>query len=175
MSVEIAAVGAQRPFVLEALEKEFVVHKLYGEPDIKAALGPAAERIRGAVSNGMAGLPTAAIEAMPNLEICAINGVGLETTDLEFAKERGIVVATAPVLYDDVSDLAVVLAMSACRLIAAADRGVRDGQWLKGRLAAGRMVSRQRAGIRGVGRMGLGLSEGGQGVGGGVGYVGGGA
>jgi lactate dehydrogenase-like 2-hydroxyacid dehydrogenase len=170
MSVEIAAVGAQRPFVLEALEKEFVVHKLYGEPDIKAALGSAAERIRGAVSNGMAGLPTAAIEAMPNLEICAINGVGLETTDLEFAKERGIVVATAPVLYDDVSDLAVVLAMSACRQIAAADRFVRDGQWLKGRMAAGRKFSRKRAGILGLGRIGMALSERLQGFGMTIGY-----
>ncbi len=170
MSVEIAAVGAQRPFVLEALEKEFVVHKVFGQPDIAAALGPAAERVRGAVSNGMAGLPTAAIQALPNLEICAINGVGLETTDLKLAKERGIVVATAPVLYDDVSDLAVVLAMSACRQIAAADRFVRAGQWLQGRMAPGRKFSRKRAGILGLGRIGMALSERLQGFGMTIGY-----
>jgi hypothetical protein len=29
MSVEIAAIGVQRPFVLEALEQEFVVHKVW--------------------------------------------------------------------------------------------------------------------------------------------------
>jgi hydroxypyruvate reductase len=159
MSVEIAAVGAQRPFVLEALEREFVVHKVYDVPDIAAALGDAAGRVRGAVSNGMAGLPTAAIEALPNLEICAINGVGLETTDLKLAKERGIVVATAPVLYDDVSDLAVVLAMAACRRIVLADKYVRSGQWLRGRMPAAHKFSGKRAGILGLGRIGTALAR----------------
>lgn len=170
MSVEIAAVGAQRPFVLEALEREFTVHKVFDVPDIAAALGPAAERVRGAVSNGMAGLPTKAIEALPNLEICAINGVGLETTDLKLAKERGIVVATAPVLYDDVSDLAVVLAMTACRRIVEADKFLRAGQWLKGRMPPARKFSRKRAGILGLGRIGMALSQRLQGFGMTIGY-----
>jgi hydroxypyruvate reductase len=159
MSVEIAAVGAQRPFVLEALEREFVVHKVHDKPDIAAALGDAAERVRGAVSNGMAGLSTAAIEALPNLEICAINGVGLETTDLALARQRGIVVATAPVLYDDVSDLAVVLAMTACRRIVQADKYVRAGKWLQGRMPAANKFSRKRAGILGLGRIGTALAQ----------------
>ena len=64
-------------------------------------------------------------------------GVGLEKTDLTLAKARGIVVTTTPVLYDDVSDLAVILGMTACRRIAAADRFVRSGQWLQGRMRAG--------------------------------------
>jgi hydroxypyruvate reductase len=170
MTVEIAAVGAQRPFVLEALEREFTVHKVFDVPDIAAALGPAAGRVRGAVSNGMAGLPTKAIEALPNLEICAINGVGLETTDLKLAKERGIVVATAPVLYDDVSDLAVVLAMTACRRIVEADKFLRSGQWLKGRMQPARKFSRKRAGILGLGRIGMALSQRLQGFGMTIGY-----
>jgi hydroxypyruvate reductase len=61
MSVEIAAIGVQRPFVLEALEQEFVVHKVWEAPDRAAALRPVAQRIRGAVSNAMAGLPGALI------------------------------------------------------------------------------------------------------------------
>jgi hydroxypyruvate reductase len=170
MPVEIAAVGAQRPFVLEALEREFVVHKVFDVPDIAAALGPAAERVRGAVSNGMAGLTTAAIQALPNLEICAINGVGLETTDLKLAKERGIVVATAPVLYDDVSDLAVVLAMTACRRIVEADKFLRAGRWLEGRMPPAKKFSRKRAGIVGLGRIGMALSQRLQGFGMTIGY-----
>lgn len=157
--IEIAAVGAQRPFVAEALEREFILHKVFDVPDIKAALGPAAERIRGAVGNGMAGLSTAAIEAMPNLEICAINGVGLETTDVALAKQRGIVVATAPVLYDDVSDTGIVLAMSACRRIVQADRFVRSGQWLQGRMPPAQKFSGKRAGIVGLGRIGMALAQ----------------
>jgi len=157
--VEIAAVGAQRPFVAEALEQEFILHKVFDVPDIKAALGPAAERIRGAVGNGMQGLSTEAIHAMPNLEICAINGVGLETTDLALAKERGIVVATAPVLYDDVSDTAVFLAMCACRRVVQADRHVRSGQWLQGRMPPAQKFSGKRAGIVGLGRIGVALAQ----------------
>jgi hydroxypyruvate reductase len=158
MSVEIAAIGAQRPFVLEALEQEFVVHKVWEAPDRAAALRPVAQRIRGAVSHAMAGLPGAVIEALPNLEICAINGVGLETTDLALAKKRGVVVTTTPVLYDDVADLAVILALCACRRIVEADRFVRAGRWLQGWMEQARKFSGTRAGILGLGRIGMALA-----------------
>ena len=39
MSVEIAAIGVQRPVVLEALEQEFVGHKVWEAPDRAAACG----------------------------------------------------------------------------------------------------------------------------------------
>ncbi len=158
MSVEIAVIGALRPFVHEALEREFVVHKAWDAADKAAVLGPVAERIRGVVTHAMIGLPTAVIETLPNLEICAINGVGLETTDLALAKERGIVVTTTPVLYDDVADLGVILAMCACRRIVESDRFVRAGRWLEGRMALGRKFSGKRAGILGLGRIGTALA-----------------
>jgi len=158
MPVEIAVIGPQRPFVLEALEREFTVHNVLAEPDKVTALRPVAERIRGVVSNAMVGLPATIIEALPNLEVCANMGVGLETTDLDLARQRGVVVTTTPVLYDDVADLGVILAMCACRRIAEADRFVRAGHWLKGRMALGRKFSGKRAGILGLGRIGLALA-----------------
>jgi lactate dehydrogenase-like 2-hydroxyacid dehydrogenase len=170
MSVEIAVIGPQRPFVLETLEREFVVHKVFDAPDKAAALQPVAGRIRGVVTNAMAGLPPTTIEALPNLEICAIMGVGLEKTDLTLAKARGIVVTTTPVLYDDVSDLAVILGMTACRRIAAADRFVRSGQWLQGRMAPAQKFSGKRAGILGLGRIGTALCARLQGFGMTIGY-----
>jgi len=157
MPVEIAVIGPQRPFVLEALQREFTVHNAIDAPDKAAALQPAAERIRGVVTNAMAGLPSAVIEALPKLELCAIMGVGLERTDLVLAKERRVVVTTTPVLYDDVSDLAVILGMAACRRIAAADRYVRSGQWLQGRMPPAQKFSGKRAGILGLGRIGTAL------------------
>ncbi len=159
MTIEIAAIGAQRPTVLAALEQEFVLHKVWDAPDLKAALAPHAERIRGAVSHGMVGLPTAAIEALPKLEICAINGVGLETTDLALARQRGIAVTITPVLYDDVADLAILLGMAACRRLAEADRYVRAGKWLEGRMDLGRKFSGKRAGIMGIGRIGQAVAK----------------
>lgn len=158
MTVEIAAVGAQRPFVLETLEQKFVVHKVWEAPDKAGALRPVAGRIRGVVTNAMAGLSGGLIEALPNLEICAIMGVGLETTDLAAARARGVVVTTTPVLYDDVADLGVILAMAACRRIAEADRFVRQGRWLKSRMEPGRKFSGKRAGILGLGRIGMALA-----------------
>jgi hydroxypyruvate reductase len=158
MSVEIAVIGMQRPFVLEALNNEYQVHNVLSAQDKVAALRPVAERIRGVATNAMTGLPAAMIEALPKLEICAIMGVGLETTDLARARERGIVVTTTPVLYDDVADLGVVLAMCAARRIVAADRFVRAGRWLEGRMDPGRKFSGKRAGILGLGRIGTALA-----------------
>ena len=158
MSVEIAVIGPQRPFVLEALQREFTVHDVIAEPDKIAALRPAAARIRGVVTNAMTGLSADLIEALPNLEICAIMGVGLETTDLAAARGRGVVVTTTPVLYEDVADLGVILALCACRRIVEADRFVRSGRWLQGRIAPARKFSGKRAGILGMGRIGTALA-----------------
>lgn len=152
--VEIALVGGQRPAVIEALEREFKLHHVYAEPDPLGALRTVGPRVRGAASHGMAGLSRAQIELMPNLEICAINGVGLETTDLALCRSRGIVVAIAPVLYDDVADLAIALALAACRRIAQGDRLVRSGKWGPERLPLGRKLTGMRAGLIGLGRIG---------------------
>jgi lactate dehydrogenase-like 2-hydroxyacid dehydrogenase len=158
MSIEIAVIGPQRPFVLEALEREYTVHNAIEEADKVAALRPAAARIRGVVTNAMTGLSAHVIETLPKLEICAIMGVGLETTDLGAARERRVVVTTTPVLYDDVADLGVILALCACRRIVEADRFVRSGRWLQGRMAAAHKFSGKRAGILGLGRIGMALA-----------------
>jgi len=158
MSVEIAVIGPQRPLVLEALTKEYQVHNVIEAPDKIAALKPVAERLRGVVTNAMTGLSAEMIDALPKLELCAIMGVGLETTNLPRARDRGIVVTTTPVLYDDVADLAVILGMCAARRIAAADRFVRSGRWLEGRIAPAQKFSGKRAGILGLGRIGTSLA-----------------
>jgi lactate dehydrogenase-like 2-hydroxyacid dehydrogenase len=158
MPVEIAVIGAQRPFVLEALKSEFQVHDLIDAKDKVAALQPLGERIRGVATNAMTGFSADVMAALPKVEICTIMGVGLETTNLDKARERGITVTTTPVLYDDVSDLGVILAMCACRRIAAADRFVRSGRWLEGRMPPARKFSRKRAGILGLGRIGNALA-----------------
>lgn len=153
--VEIALVGAQRPATLAALAESFAVHAVHTAPDMLAALRELGPRVRGVASHGMAGLSRAQIEALPNLEICAINGVGLETTDIAACRERGIVVTTAPVLYDDVADLALALALAACRRIPQGDRFVRGGQWARERFGLGRKLTGMRAGIVGLGRIGM--------------------
>ena len=67
-------------------------------------------------------------------------------------------VTTTPVLYDDVADLGVVLALCACRRIVEADRFVRAGRWLQGRIEPAHKFSGKRAGILGLGRIGTALA-----------------
>jgi hydroxypyruvate reductase len=153
--VELAFIGAQQPPVQQELERRFVVHKVYAESDPFAALAKVGHRIRGAVGHGMAGLTRRHIELMPNLEVCALNGVGLETSDLPAIRERGIVLTTTPVLFDDVADLAILLALGCCRQISLADRFVRSGRWGAERLRLGRKLTGMRAGVLGLGRIGI--------------------
>jgi hydroxypyruvate reductase len=152
--VEIAVIGWQSAEVIEALTKGFAVHQVYAEANPLAALDAVGPRIRGAVGHGMAGLTRAHMGRMPNLEIFAICGVGLETTDLAACRERGVTVTTATVLFDDVADLAVGLALAVFRQLPRADRHVKEGHWEKGRMALGRKLSGSRAGIAGLGRIG---------------------
>jgi hydroxypyruvate reductase len=153
--VELALIGGQQPFVLEELKSRFKIHSVYAEASPFAALERIGSSIRGAVGHGMAGLTRRHIELMPKLEICALNGVGLETSDLPAIRERGIKLTTTPVLFDDVADLAVSLALSCCRQIPLADRFVRSQQWEKERLPLGRKLTGLRVGILGLGRIGI--------------------
>jgi lactate dehydrogenase-like 2-hydroxyacid dehydrogenase len=153
--IEIALIGGQRPWVIEALEKRFKLHHVYAEPDPLAALKEIGPRIRGAAGHGMAGLTRAHMDLMPNIEICALNGVGLETSDVAAARERGVVITTAPVLFDDVADIAIGLALATCRKIVEGDRFVRAGKWSAGRFSLGRKLTGMRAGIIGLGRIGI--------------------
>jgi lactate dehydrogenase-like 2-hydroxyacid dehydrogenase len=157
--IEIALIGAQRPWVVEALQQRFKLHHVYAEPDPLAALKEIGPRIRGAAGHGMAGLTRVHMELMPNIEICALNGVGLETSDVAAARERGVVITTAPVLFDDVADIAIALALATCRRIAEGDRFVRAGKWSSGRFALGRKLTGMRAGIIGLGRIGIEIAQ----------------
>src|SRR5215472_7313611 len=139
--VELALIGALEPFLRNELQRRFTVHEIWADPDPFSALAPVGSRIRGAVGHGMAGLTQRHLELMPKLEICALNGVGLETSDVAAIRQRGVVLTTTPVLFDDVADLAIALALACCRQIARADRFVRNGGWLSGRLSPGRKLT----------------------------------
>lgn len=152
---ELALLVTLPPWVTENLERRYLLHAVHAEVDPVAALRACGGSIRGAITGGMAGLPRAWLDLMPALEICAINGVGLETTDLAACRERGVVVTTAPVLFEDVADLAVALALAACRRIPHAHRFVAEGSWLRERMVPGRRFSGKRAGLIGLGRIGM--------------------
>ena len=153
--IEIALVGALRPALVDELASRYTLHHVYKEADRTEALRKLGPRIRGVVGHGMAGLTGEQVEALPNVEILSIHGVGLEATDMSACRRHNVTVTTTPVLFDDVADLAIALGLAVCRKIPESDRYVRSGAWMDARMAPARKFSGQRAGVLGLGRIGL--------------------
>jgi lactate dehydrogenase-like 2-hydroxyacid dehydrogenase len=156
---ELAVVSFHREYVINELGRDFTLHPVGSPEKVVEELGPAAARVRGVVTSPMVGVSAELMEALPKLEIAALFGVGLERADLDHARNRGIVVTTTPVLYEDVADLAVVLAMDVSRQVSASDRWVRAGKWPGRVFPPARRFSGKRAGILGMGRIGRMLSR----------------
>ena len=70
------------------------------------------------------------MDALPNLKGIVRYGVGVDTIDLQAAKERGIQVANVPdYCIDEVSDHAVALALTLVRKTALSDRRIKSGDF----------------------------------------------
>jgi lactate dehydrogenase-like 2-hydroxyacid dehydrogenase len=138
------------------LARDFTVHYLPAKADEHAAfLRPIADKVRFLQTTGAFGASAAFMDLLPKLEIIASVSVGMDTIDLAHAKKRGIRVTNTPdVLNDCVADLAIGLMIAAARRLAASDRYVRDGKWLKGNMPITSRVSRKRLGIVGLGKIG---------------------
>jgi hydroxypyruvate reductase len=133
---------------------------LFNEPDKAASVARVAPRIRAIVTGGGSGASNELVDALPALEIIAINGIGTDAVDLERARARGIRVTTTPdVLTDDVADTAIVLLLAVTRRVCVNDRFVREGKWLKGGAKLGHTASRKRLGILGLGRVGRAIAR----------------
>lgn len=152
--------SAVRPEIQEALNQRYTVHQYatLAEPD--AWLADHAGEIDGVVTGGHNGIPRALMQALPNLKIIAINGVGYDRIDLDVAKQRGVRVTNTPdVLTDDVADLAVGLTLSVMRRLHHAHGHVTAGRWPGAEMPLARKVSGKRFGILGLGRIGLAVAQ----------------
>ncbi len=143
------------------LAEAFTMHKLYEAADKPAFLAEVGPRIRGVATRGDLGAGGALIAALPALEVIAINGVGFDAVDLDAARARGIAVSNTPdVLTDDVADLAVAMMLAQMRAVVAADAWARSGAWAReGGFALQRRATGRRAGILGLGRIGMAVAR----------------
>lgn len=144
-----------------ALDARYQVHRLSQSEDPGALLAEVGPRVRAVVTGGGTGVSPALFDALPQLGIIAINGIGTDAVDLERARRQGVRVTTTPgVLTDDVADIAIALMLASYRRIAEGDRLVRAGAWSKGkRLALGRSISGKRVGIFGLGQIGRAVAK----------------
>ena len=92
---------------------------------------------------------------MPELEIVASFGVGIDAIDRPACAPRSIPITNTPdVLTEDVADKGLALMLACCAASSSNDRYVRDGNWQRRLDAADRHARGRRLGILGLGRIG---------------------
>lgn len=136
------------PSVEDALHTHY---KIVSEPspDVEAA-----------ITSSRFGITREQVDAMPALRAIVHFGVGYETTDVAYARSRGVVVSNTPdVLTDCVADLAVGGLIDVLRRLSAADRFLRRGDWQSGQFPLAVKVTGRRVGILGLGRIGRAIAH----------------
>lgn len=157
----ILALGSLLPAEMDALEKSFDLIRLWKEPNPEAVLQAYKNDIIGILS-AYNGIPVTAriLESLPNLEIVAQFGVGVDNIDLGAAKARGIAVTNTPdILTPDTADIALSLILCLMRRIVEADMYVRVGKWASGAFSLSSSLSGKTVGIVGMGRIGRAIAR----------------
>lgn len=160
MSGVILVMGGLLAAELEQLGQRFEVLRLGREVDPEAALRARAREIVGIVASVNHPVSRALIEALPNLEIIARFGIGVDNIDLEAAHARGITVTNTPDLVtNDTADIAMGLVLALTRRMVEGDLYVRLGKWHGGAMPLGTALSGKTLGIIGLGRIGRALAR----------------
>jgi hydroxypyruvate reductase len=158
--IEILSVGPFYAPSYEAMERDFTVHKLWQAKDRAAFLAQVAPRVRAIQTSGSHGADAVLMDALPKAEMISHFGVGVDSVDLDAAKQRGLIVTNTPeVLNECVADLAMGLTLATLRRISLGDRFVRAGSWLKGALPLAQKVGGKTMGILGYGRIGKAIAK----------------
>lgn len=160
MTHEILLIEPMMPLIEDKLDAGYKVHRLYRAEE-KSAIEAALGKIRAVVTGGGSGLANEWIERLPALGLIAINGVGTDKVDLEFARNRGINVTTTPgLLSDDVADIGIALMLDLFRRVTAGDGFVREGRWARREaFPLGVSPKGKRIGILGLGQIGKSLAK----------------
>jgi lactate dehydrogenase-like 2-hydroxyacid dehydrogenase len=119
---------------------------------------------RGAAVRGIAArrasLSAQDLALLPNLELIANFGAGVDGIDIATAERRGIIVRTgAAVVADDVADFATGITISLLRGIVRGDEFVRGGRWGAGEFPLGRSLGGLKAGVVGLGNIGAAIAR----------------
>jgi len=153
--IDLLVTAALPPFLADPLHADYRCHDYAAASDRDALLASVSARIRGLVQGGGTVTPTTLLDALPNLEIISVFGVGYDGVPTGYCRDRGIKVTNTPdVLTDDVADVAVALILMTGRGFVRADKFVRDGEWTRRSPPLTTKLSGQTVGILGLGRIG---------------------
>ena len=147
---------AQMPaVVVDGLERQFRLLKVWEAPDRDAFVRDVASEVRGVALGGHTKVDAAFMERFPKLEIVSSFGVGYDYIDAAEAGRRGIMVTNTPdVLTDEVADLTVGLLIATVRQLPQVDRYLRAGRWLEKPYPLTATLRGRKVGILGLGRIG---------------------
>ncbi|HEN3653094.1 TPA: 2-hydroxyacid dehydrogenase [Yersinia enterocolitica] len=147
-------------YLTEKLEQNFTVHKLFDVTDTAEFFAQQGENIKGIVTRGDIGVTNEVLALLPEVQIISIFGVGTDAVDLDYTRERNIIVTTTPgVLTDDVADTALGLIIATSRRLCQADKFLRAGQWPHCSLPLASKVTGKRLGVFGMGRIGQAIAR----------------
>ncbi|MBA3777054.1 MAG: 2-hydroxyacid dehydrogenase, partial [Betaproteobacteria bacterium] len=143
------------PFLYDPLRAGYRCHDYYQASHKPELLATEGARVRGVVQGGGTVTPSALLDALPNVEIISVFGVGYDGVPVEYCRHRGITVTNTPdVLTDDVADVAVGLILMTGRGFVRANRFVQAGKWETGGPELTTKLAGKRVGILGLGRIG---------------------
>ncbi len=106
---------------------------------------------------GVEPLTSRVIDALPNLKCISRVGVGMDSVDLDYAKQKNIVVVNTP---DgptrSVAEMTIAMTFSMLRKIPQADANIKRGVWKK---ETGNLLFSKKIGVVGLGRIGKMVAE----------------
>lgn len=112
------------------------------------------------MTRGDIGVTNEVLTLLPEVQVISIFGVGTDAVDLDYTRERNIIVTTTPgVLTDDVADTALGLIIATSRRLCQADKFLRAGQWPHSSLPLASKVTGKRLGVFGMGRIGQAIAR----------------
>ena len=154
---DILQIGSYPDWDQVPLDTAFTCHRYFEAADKAAFLGQVGPTIRAIATRGDLGASRAIIDACPQLEVISVYGVGYDAVDLAACRARGIAVTNTPdVLSEDCADLGVAMMLCLARGMVGAEAWARNGSWAnKGGYLLQRRVWGKRAGVLGLGRIGV--------------------
>src|SRR3546814_16303369 len=89
-------VGPMMPPVMEALDDDFTVHRLWEAADRAALLKQVGGKVRAIATGGPLGASPALMASLPTLAIIGCSGVGVDAIDLAHAAQPRVTHTTTP-------------------------------------------------------------------------------
>ncbi|MBK0380693.1 phosphoglycerate dehydrogenase [Mucilaginibacter segetis] len=147
---------SSKPFDLLMASGYEVINNPYGRKLTEDEVIEIAKECVGIVA-GVEPLTARVMDALPNLKVISRVGIGMDSVDLEYAKQKGIIVKNTP---DGptraVAELTLAMTLSLLRRIPQADAALKNREWKK---QTGNLILDKTIGIIGLGRIGRLVAE----------------